>query len=105
MPARLESPERVYHVLMSTGGDEAIEAVHEQNVVRRVQLAQRLGIPLRDLDASGKTQRLMVQGDPHPTGKFRVIGPLSDFPEFQKAFACPADAPMVRPPGTRCEVW
>ncbi len=52
-----------------------------------------------------ETQRRMVQGDPHPTGKYRVIGPLSDFPEFQKAFACPSDAPMVRPPEKRCEVW
>jgi endothelin-converting enzyme/putative endopeptidase len=52
-----------------------------------------------------ETQRLMVQGDPHPTGRFRVIGPLSNLPEFQKAFDCPADAPMVRPPEKRCEVW
>jgi endothelin-converting enzyme/putative endopeptidase len=52
-----------------------------------------------------ETQRLMVQGDPHPTGKYRVIGPLSNLTEFQKAFDCPADSPMVRPPGKRCEVW
>jgi endothelin-converting enzyme/putative endopeptidase len=52
-----------------------------------------------------ETQRLMVQGDPHPTGKYRVIGPLSNRPEFAAAFGCAADAPMVRPPGKRCEVW
>ncbi len=52
-----------------------------------------------------ETQRLMVQGDPHPTAKYRVVGPLSNLPEFQKAFGCPADAPMVRPPEKRCEVW
>jgi endothelin-converting enzyme/putative endopeptidase len=52
-----------------------------------------------------ETQRLMAQGDPHPTGKYRVIGPLSNLPEFEKAFACPADAPMVRPKEKRCEVW
>ena len=52
-----------------------------------------------------ETQRLMVQGDPHPTGKYRVIGPLSNLTEFQKAFDCAADAPMVRPPEKRCEVW
>jgi putative endopeptidase len=52
-----------------------------------------------------ETLRLMVQGDPHPPAKYRVIGPLSDLPEFQKAFDCPADAPMVRPPAERCEVW
>jgi endothelin-converting enzyme/putative endopeptidase len=52
-----------------------------------------------------ETQRLMVQSDPHPTGKFRVIGPLSNLPAFQKAFACAANASMVRPAEKRCEVW
>ena len=52
-----------------------------------------------------ETQRLMVQGDPHPVGKYRVIGPLSNLPDFQQAFGCPAGAPMVRPPERRCEVW
>jgi len=49
--------------------------------------------------------RLMVQSDPHPIAKYRVIGPLSNLPEFQKAWSCKADAPMVRPEGKRCEVW
>jgi putative endopeptidase len=52
-----------------------------------------------------ETQRLMVQGDPHPIAKYRVIGPLSNMPEFAAAFGCPADAPMVRPPDKRCDVW
>ena len=52
-----------------------------------------------------ETQRLMVQGDPHPIAKYRVIGPLSNLPAFPEAFGCPADAPMVRPPDKRCEVW
>ena len=51
------------------------------------------------------TQRLMVQTDPHPTGKYRVIGPLSNMPEFQQTFGCKADAPMVRPAELRCVVW
>ena len=52
-----------------------------------------------------ETQRLMVQGDPHPVAKFRVLGPLSNFPPFQKTFACKADSPMVRPDDQRCVVW
>jgi putative endopeptidase len=52
-----------------------------------------------------ETQRLMMQTDPHPVAKFRVIGPLSNLPEFQKAWSCKADAPMVRPADKRCEVW
>lgn len=52
-----------------------------------------------------ETQRLMVQGDPHPIAKYRVIGPLSNLASFQEAFACMASAPMVRPAGALCEVW
>jgi putative endopeptidase len=49
--------------------------------------------------------RTMAQGDPHPIGKFRVIGPLSNLPEFQKAFGCKAGSPMVRSEADRCDVW
>jgi len=52
-----------------------------------------------------EAQRLMIQGDPHPTGKYRVIGPLSNVPEFQAAFSCKADAAMVRPTAQRCSIW
>ena len=52
-----------------------------------------------------EAKRVMVQGDPHPTGEYRVIGPLSNLPEFATAFGCKADSVMVRPPAKRCEVW
>jgi endothelin-converting enzyme/putative endopeptidase len=52
-----------------------------------------------------EAQRLMVQSDPHPIAKYRVIGPLSNLPEFQSAWSCKADAAMVRPEGKRCDVW
>ena len=52
-----------------------------------------------------ETQRKMVQGDPHPIAKFRVIGPLSNLPAFAEAFGCKKDSAMVRAPGERCEVW
>jgi endothelin-converting enzyme/putative endopeptidase len=52
-----------------------------------------------------ETQRTMVQGGPHPTGQYRVIGPLSNMPEFAAAFGCKQDALMVRPAEQRCEVW
>jgi len=50
-------------------------------------------------------QRLMVESDAHPVSKFRVIGPLSNLPEFQQAWSCKPDAPMVRPADKRCDVW
>jgi putative endopeptidase len=52
-----------------------------------------------------ETQRTMLQTDPHPVAKYRVIGPLSNLPDFQKAWSCKADAAMVRPEGKRCDVW
>jgi putative endopeptidase len=52
-----------------------------------------------------ETQRLMVQGDPHPVAKYWVIGPLSNFPQFQQAFSCKSDSSMVRPEDQRCVVW
>ena len=52
-----------------------------------------------------EAQRERAKGDPHPTPQYRVIGPVSSLPEFQRAFACKAGDPMVRPPASRCAVW
>jgi endothelin-converting enzyme/putative endopeptidase len=52
-----------------------------------------------------ETQRKMVQGDPHPIAKYRVIGPISNLPAFGKAFSCKQGAAMVRAEKERCEVW
>ena len=52
-----------------------------------------------------EAQRQRVSTDPHPVPKFRVIGPLSNSPEFQQAFSCKAGAEMVRQAEKRCAVW
>jgi len=52
-----------------------------------------------------ETQKLMVQGDPHPVAKYRVVGPVSNFTPFAQAFSCKAGAPMVRRDSERCVVW
>lgn len=52
-----------------------------------------------------EAQRQLVSADPHPVPKFRVVGPLSNSPEFQRAFSCEASANMIRPPEKRCKVW
>ena len=46
-----------------------------------------------------------VQTDPHPLGRFRVNGPLSNMPQFAQAFGCNIGDPMVRPPERRCQIW
>jgi putative endopeptidase len=52
-----------------------------------------------------ETQKMMVQGDPHPVAKFRVLGPLSNFEPFAQAFECKPGSPMVRAKAERCVVW
>ncbi len=49
-------------------------------------------------------ERLQVQTDPHSLPRYRVNGTVSNMPEFQKAFSCPASAPMVRA-DKACRVW
>ena len=47
--------------------------------------------------------RLRAQTDSHSPGEFRVNGVVSNMVEFQRAFACRANQPMVR--GPACRVW
>jgi putative endopeptidase len=49
--------------------------------------------------------RLRAQTDPHSPGRLRVIGPLSNLPEFFAAFEVPAGAPMRRPESERVVIW
>jgi predicted metalloendopeptidase len=41
--------------------------------------------------------------DPHSPGRNRVNGVLQNMPEFQQAFGCSVEQPMVRRPA--CRVW
>jgi endothelin-converting enzyme/putative endopeptidase len=50
-----------------------------------------------------EVDRLLAQTNPHSPGRYRVNGVLSNMPEFQRAFSCKADAPMVRKDA--CRVW
>jgi endothelin-converting enzyme/putative endopeptidase len=43
--------------------------------------------------------------EPGVTARFRVNGPLSNLPEFAKAFRCEPGSWMARPPAARCDVW
>ena len=48
-------------------------------------------------------ERLLAATNAHTSGQHRVNGPMSNMPEFAKAFSCKANAPMVRP--AACRVW
>jgi putative endopeptidase len=47
--------------------------------------------------------RVYATTNPHSPGRYRVNGVVANFPEFQKAFGCAANAPMVNQPV--CRVW
>jgi len=50
-------------------------------------------------------QKLRLNTDPHSPAHYRVNGPLSDLPEFAKAFNVPDGAPMVRAADKRVNIW
>jgi endothelin-converting enzyme/putative endopeptidase len=50
-----------------------------------------------------EAERLKALTNPHSADIYRVNGVISNMPEFQKAFSCKADAPMVRE--NACRVW
>ncbi len=56
-------------------------------------------------NATDEHVRLVVQTDPHSPGNFRANGPLGNMSEFAAAFGLDDDAPMMRPPGERIEIW
>jgi putative endopeptidase len=53
-------------------------------------------------DASAKA---LVHTDPHAPAKWRVNGPLSNMPEFAKAWGCKDGEAMVRPDSLRAVIW
>jgi predicted metalloendopeptidase len=56
----------------------------------------------RSLQTEAYTRELAVR-DAHPNDRLRVVGTLSNMPEFATAFACAADTAMVRK--DRCQIW
>jgi putative endopeptidase len=50
-------------------------------------------------------ERLLVNLDPHPLGRFRGSAPLTNMPQFAAAFQCKEGDKMVRPEKERCVIW
>jgi putative endopeptidase len=49
--------------------------------------------------------RLQVQSNVHAPAKWRVLGPVSNLPEFAQAFSCKAGDAMVRDAAQRVIIW
>jgi len=49
--------------------------------------------------------KVLLNTDPHAPGMFRAIAAPSNMPAFAHAFACKADAPMVRAQDVQVRIW
>jgi len=49
--------------------------------------------------------RVRLNTDTHSPGQYRVLGPLSNLPEFHEAFACGEGTPMRRVEAERPTIW
>lgn len=54
-------------------------------------------------NAAPETERVLARTDTHSHPRYRVNGPLSNFPAFWEAFSCEEGTPMH--PTNVCEVW
>jgi len=53
--------------------------------------------------STAEAERGQVLGDPHSAAKWRVNGPISNMPEFAKAFGCKTGQKMIRE--KFCQIW
>ncbi len=49
--------------------------------------------------------KLQVQTDPHTPNRFRLLGTTSNLDEFQEAFGCSDDDPVMRARADRIKIW
>jgi putative endopeptidase len=56
----------------------------------------------RSIATEGMIRQIALTNE-HPWDKYRVLGTLSNMPEFQAAFHCAATDKMVR--ASRCQIW
>jgi putative endopeptidase len=54
---------------------------------------------------SPELQRTLAGIDPHSPRELRVLGPISNLDAFRDAFGLPDDAPILRAPQQRIEIW
>ena len=52
-----------------------------------------------------EAERLQIATNPHAPGKWRVNGPLSNMPEFKRAWGCNDGDAMVRSDTLRARIW
>ena len=97
------------------GGLKIAFAAFERSLVREGEPAPIDGFSARQRFFMGyaqawrskfreEAQRMRLTIDPHSPGRYRVLGPLANLPEFFEAFACDGGA-MARPKELRPTIW
>jgi putative endopeptidase len=89
-----------YRAYMKAHAGEEPKTVDGFTPAQRVFLGYAIS---RCENVSPEQSRVLVRTDPHSPGKFRLIGPTVNMPEFQDAFSCKTGQPMA--PENRCRVW
>ncbi|MBI5247430.1 MAG: M13 family metallopeptidase [Elusimicrobia bacterium] len=84
----------------------AVDAQGEQPAYQGFTPRQLVFLGFAQIWCQNRTEqvaRMLAQVDPHSSARERVIGPMSNSPEFAKAFSCKAGDKMV--PKKTCRVW
>lgn len=91
-----------YEAFKKTNQYKNNEIIGGLNPDQRFFLGYALAWMINDRPESVADQ---VKSDPHSPAKFRVIGPLSDMPEFYAAFGIKQGDFMWRPDSLRVMIW
>ncbi|MDK1291165.1 MAG: M13 family metallopeptidase [Actinomycetota bacterium] len=91
-----------YAALQAALGDDVRPAVAGLTPEQRFYLAYARAWRQNYTD---EYMRLLVNSDPHSPSRFRCIGPLSNLDEFAAAFGIRDEAPAMRTPAERADIW
>ncbi|MGA7161780.1 MAG: M13 family metallopeptidase [Bacteroidota bacterium] len=91
-----------YEAFKKTGQYKNLEIIAGLNPDQRFFLGYALAWMVNERPEDIASQ---VRSDPHSPAKFRVIGPLTDMPEFYSIFGIKEGDPMWRPDSLRVKIW
>lgn len=91
-----------YHAYLKHRGDQEVEPIDGFTDEQRIFLGWAQVWQMHGRDEYLKNQ---VVTDPHSPGKFRVNGPMSNMPEFAKAFGGVCENGVAKAPQDQIIIW
>jgi len=91
-----------YEAFKKTGQFKNYEIIAGLNPDRRFFLGYAFAWMVNERPEATANQ---VRSNEHSPAKFRVLGPLTNMPEFYKAFEIKAGDAMWRPENLRVKIW